>query len=1016
MLYEALTGALPFAGAPLQMLAAKQSREPPPPRARDPRVPEDLDALCVDLLRASPGARPDGREVLARLSRRGESLRVVEDETSVVELVGAPFIGRERELATLREAFARVREGAPALVHVRGESGMGKTALVQHFLDEARRTESAVVLSGRCYERETVPYKGIDSVVDAATAWLEVVPPHEVAELLPRDVRALVRLFPVLDRVEEIARTPRQDGDAADVHEVRRRGFAALRELFDRVAARYPLVIHVDDAQWGGADSAALLAEILREPGAPRVLAILSYRGDDAAKSVFLRQLPGELRAGDAVRDVVVGPLEGAQATALAAELLGYADADAARAVAAESGQSPFFLHALSEAVRRRRRAGGDVEPKLASVLADRFADLGAEERRLLEIVAASGRPLALGAAQRAADLGPADARDAIAALCDARLLRRRGARGDEEIETFHDRVREGVLARIPKREEAALHLCVGAALEEAGNAEPHVLAMHFARGGSAEKAARYAVLAGDRAAEALAFEEAAAHYRAALDAASETGIARRALLGKLGDALANAGRGAEAARAYVEAIEGASSGEALDLRRRAAENLLRSGYVDEGTVELRRVLAAVGLGVPASRIHAALGIVARRAELRLRGLGFRERAEHEIAPRDLARIDACWTAALGFGMVDPVRSACFQAENALASLRAGEPYRVARALAFEAGLVATAGQRTRRRVDELFAVATPLAQRLGHPHAIALCELTTGLARYCFGDFRASLAALDRADALLRERCTGVPWERASARAFAAWDLFLLGDLVELSRRMPLLLREADERGDRYFATQLRTCFSNAYWLARGEPDVAEAEVEASMRSWSKADFHLQHFLEIVARAQILLYRGDGAGALRLVDAAYPALVRSLTLEMAVARVFTHHLRGRAALASRSRADLGVAERSARAIERERADWGAPLAALLRAGVAAKRGEGARTLALLADARRDFEARGMALFAVAARLLLGERLGGDAGRALAAGARDFLREQRIADPERMIAMLAPGFTRGDDT
>src|SRR6266545_3765962 len=126
---------------------------------------------------------------------------------------------------------------------------MGKSALVQSFVAEVRAAGEAVVLAGRCHESESVPYKALDTLVDALSNHLMHLPPTQVTSLLPRDIGELARLFPVLRRVSGV----NEPGEPphGDPQESRQRAFAALRYLLRRLSERQPVVLFADDLQWG---------------------------------------------------------------------------------------------------------------------------------------------------------------------------------------------------------------------------------------------------------------------------------------------------------------------------------------------------------------------------------------------------------------------------------------------------------------------------------------------------------------------------------------------------------------------------------------------------------------------------------------------------------------------------------------------------------------------------------------------------------------------------------------------
>jgi eukaryotic-like serine/threonine-protein kinase len=1021
ILYKALTGRAPFLGRPLEVLINKQRFEPPAPRELAPGVPDDLNALCVDLLRRDPESRPTGRDVLRRLgSSSGEPELPVPLHASPRR--AAPLVGRARDLECLEVAFAEMCRGRTVACYIHGPSGIGKTALVRRFLDDRIDRDEAIVLAGRCYEQESVPYKAIDSVVDALGRYLNSLPLLETQALLPRDIRSLVRVFPTLREAEAVELAPRLVSEVRDPHELRRRAFGALRELLSRLGGRQPVVVAIDDLQWGDTDSAALLRELLRPPDPPRILLLGCYRCEDAATSPLLRALleadEGEKPSIDR-RVMALGTLEPVEAEGLVLILLGRQHPAArahASAIARESGGNPFFVTELVRYLQADAslldRAPMANEVVLDEVLWQRTRRLPEEARRLLEVVAVSGRPLRQAEASRAAELGAGE-HMAFAVLRSGRLIRSTSPMERDEIETYHDRVREAVTARIPSADLEGYHRRLALVLESSGRADPEVLGVHFEGARELDRAGTYYAQAAAQAADALAFDRAANLYRLALKFHPGDDAETRRLRIGIGDAMANAGRGADAAREYLAAAVGATVAEGFELRRRAAMQLLSSGHLDEGLAELNVVLKAVGMTMPKTAHQAVFSLILRRLRLRLRGLHYRLRDPGQIPAEELMRIDVCWTVAEGLGLIDIIRGADFQARGLLLALRAGEPYRIARSLGFEAAHVASAGGPGERRATRLLEAAAVLAEGLDDPHTSGRVILGHAFVAYLTGRWKRAVELSDQAGEILRTHTQAGIWELNVGTLVSLWSLQFSGQLGELGRRWPIILKEARERGNLHLVSILNSFLMSTLGLAADDAERVATELEGVEPSYTLG-FQLPHNEWFGAGVQLRLYRGDGQGAWNFLSTQYqPSLARSHLMRSQRLRILFYEQRARCALAAaRGAADpnplLRAAERDARRLDREAMAWSVALALPIRAGIAAAQGDRSRAATLFACAVTHLEAIDMNLHAAAARRRLGEILGGHEGQSHVERADSWMCQQTIQNPACMTDVFAP--------
>ena len=1015
MLYEALTGRPPFVGDREAVIKAKLGREPPPPRQFNPEIPEPIAQLCVDLLRRNPEQRASKEEIIDLFGHR--PLVVAASSLAAVHKKPTPLVGRQPELAVLENAMTSVRPGRSVAMYVHGQSGAGKTALIENFLHRLIEQEDVLVLSGRCYERESVPYKALDSVVDFLSRYLTQLPASQVRALVPTDGPLLVETFPVLAAVGGLAESAGAQA-IRDQQERRRRAIGAFRVLLSRLAERIRVVLYIDDLQWGDLDSAVLIDELFRQPGGPGVLFLATYRKEDAETSPCLRSLMGTSAVASGIdrRQLPLEALSSDDAGRLAYELLDE-DGPAARAlaesIAREAGGNPLFVHELVSYVRGGQSLTAD-PITLDGVLRRRFSRLPQESRRLLELVAVAGQPLPEAVAYRAADLQRLDPA-VLAVLRNAQLVRTTGSGDATAVETYHDRIRETVASSLEPAIRRHHHKRLALTLEASGQSDPDTLAAHFHGAADLATAGHYYDLAADSAARALAFDRAADFYRRSRDLKSPIGDELRALGVKLGDVLANAGRGWEAAREYQAAREGAADTDVLDLQRRAGYQYCISGHVQEGRLALRDALRRVGMTMSPTPRRALWPLLRDRVLLRLRGTSFRDRDAATVSPNSLAVIDAVWSAGTGLAQIDVITAAAFQARNLLLSLRAGEPYRVSRALALEAMSSALEGTSRQHRTAALLTRARVIAERIQEPHALGMVALVDGVAAVSMGRWEDGWRALADAEAIFRTRCAGVIWELATLHHHRVWALALRGLYGEMISYGTRVLDEARERGDVYTPATIGMFVESLERLLADDATGSRNALREVARRWTHKGSSLQRIMENMQDTFIDLYIGDGVSAWDRLNEWWPDLLASHLLRLEQMRIQMFHLRAacaiQAGVATRSNRLLQVAKRDARRLERERAPWARPEAQVIDAALAVLRGNRAVAVNLLGKAAAHCETLGRGQFGYPARRQQGLLMGGDEGRQIVALAESSMIQQGIRNPERWTALHVPGFT-----
>ena len=611
MLFEALTSEAPFKGNQMELLRQKQNDAPPLLFGRE-GVSEDLAQLADSLLNREPQERIVATEIIKLLQLDLEtrtfgsktalgsagsygstgSIDEVDNLDLNWEEEEIELIGREEQLAQLNSAKQELLDKRePVVVFIKGLSGEGKSSLAEKFLRPLRRGEQMLVLSGRCYDRESVPFKVIDSIIEPLVRFLRSQPREESNAILPDDIGMLAKLFPLLRRVGGIAQRFDNTNFNVDHKQIRYRAFVALRELFVSISQSTPTVIFVDDLQWGDADSSKVMTNLLTPPHSPALMLLGTFRSDEAHESPFLADwlAPTEINNSVRCREISVYPLNEKQCRQMLTERLGEANIErfgSADEFIKDTHGNPYFVEQLIESFSEENGQGQHFS--FDGVLERKLSRLPTNATDLILRIAIAGQAI------RISELWNLVNQDSslmatLSHMRSERLIRLIGSGDIQLVDTYHDKVRESALRNTDPDIRMQIHLQFAETIEnETGISESLVseyLASDFAESdqisfdtsrisdlayhlSSAEdpRAFTYQLMAGELSCLAYAADDAIGYLRKAkaLHSTSVSGSALARLFYRLGVSYAHLLKVSKALAAFETAIGNAPSSFAL--------------------------------------------------------------------------------------------------------------------------------------------------------------------------------------------------------------------------------------------------------------------------------------------------------------------------------------------------------------------------------------------------------------------------------------------------------------------
>jgi predicted ATPase/DNA-binding SARP family transcriptional activator len=446
-----------------------------------------------------------------------------------------PFAGREREVEQLRAAWDRTAAGEGGMVMIGGEAGIGKTRLVG-IVRQIALADGGVVLDGASAFPESSPYQpfveALEPLVTALDpARVEPVFLAVLALVIPQ-IRALHPALPPLAPV--------------DPQHEQTRLYEAFFRAGEIVAGGRPMLLVLEDLQWGGAATTSLLEYVARRASTRKLLVIASYRAEDVPRDHPLRAVRRRLEREGRASHLALGPLAPRDVETILTALAGSGvdPGTLGTELHAESEGNPFFLGELLRGAveqgavrvddgRLAIARAASITPGIRETIATRLRRLSKDAIGAAEFAAVIGRAFNVELLSEASGWGEARTLAAVSELLDRHIVRDAGAANDYSF--THNLVQSTIYSLCSPRELERRHGRVAIVMEElnAGMLDDIAsqIALHFERGGDGERAARYSLRAAQRALALFATGEAAQYLARALTLSTDRRLRADALL-----------------------------------------------------------------------------------------------------------------------------------------------------------------------------------------------------------------------------------------------------------------------------------------------------------------------------------------------------------------------------------------------------------------------------------------------------------------------------------------------------
>jgi tetratricopeptide (TPR) repeat protein/predicted Ser/Thr protein kinase len=541
MLYEMLTGKLPFDAPTDAGLIYKIVHEDPAPmKIVRSDISTALEDMVCKMMQKDPEARQVNMDVVLTdfqsiriASPATESPTVILDERQLPSVAErTPFVGRETEQSEFRRLLDQARSGHGTLVMIGGEPGIGKSRLCMEISTEAR-DRGFLSLTGHCYEMEGAPpYIPFVEIIETV---VRIVQPQALLKALGDSAAEVAKLIPELRRkFPDIPEPPKLPPELE-----RRNMLNGIFDFIERSAQAQPLLLILEDLHWADESTLILLQHIAQRLREIPVLIIGTYRDVELDIARSLARALEELLRQRLAQDMLIRRLPEAD---VAEMLKGRGEQEAphrlVELIFRETEGNPFFVEEVFRHFAEEGRLldskgrwrsdltiGEEEVPRsVRLVIGRRLERISEDGLQALRAASIIGYSFNLNILERVVDLDDENLIDAVEEAEKAQLISSKGKGGVTSFTFSHELIRQTLVSGISAARRRRIHQRIAETLEEvysnALDGHSADLSYHYYHaGGDAQKMIDYAVMAAERATLQTAYDEAVVQYQRGLEA-----------------------------------------------------------------------------------------------------------------------------------------------------------------------------------------------------------------------------------------------------------------------------------------------------------------------------------------------------------------------------------------------------------------------------------------------------------------------------------------------------------------